>query len=180
MKRLIFVIPVLLFAGLAFFLFKSLMGPPPEVMPSMLVDNPAPTTPLPPLDPATEGFTPADLKSGHVTVVNFFASWCIPCRQEASVLPMLAKMPGVQLYGIVYKDMPDKAQAFLNEVGNPFARIDLDEAGSAGIEWGITGVPETFIIDGKGTVLLRHAGPLTPSIIKSDLVPVIAKAHAAG
>ncbi len=96
------------------------------------------------------------------------------------MLPMLAQMQGVQLYGIVYKDMPDKAQAFLNEVGNPFARIDLDEAGSAGIEWGITGVPETFIIDGKGTVLLRHAGPLTPSIIKSDLVPVIAKARAAG
>lgn len=177
MKRLIFIVPVALFAGLAFFLFKSLTGPPPETMPSVLVNKPAPVTPLPALDDSTPGFTPADLKAGHVTVVNFFASWCIPCREEAPVLPMLAKIKGVQLYGVVYKNMPAKAAKFLREVGNPFARIDLDLSGSAGIEWGITGVPETFVIDGKGTVLLRHQGPLSPAIIKNDLLPVIEKAQ---
>lgn len=146
----------------------------------MFVHQPAPQLALPPLDGQTPGFGPADLRAGHVTVVNFFASWCIPCRQEAPILPSIGRMKGVALYGIVYKDTPDKAHQFLKEVGNPFARIDIDEAGGTGIEWGVTGVPETFVIDGKGTVLLRHAGPLTPGVIADQIRPVILKAQASG
>jgi cytochrome c biogenesis protein CcmG/thiol:disulfide interchange protein DsbE len=177
MKRLIFIVPILLFLVLAVFLFKSLIAPPPQELPSMLVNEPAPNTPLPALNAQVEGFSPADLRAGHVTVLNFFASWCVPCREEAGVLPIIAQMKGVKLYGIAYKDMPEKTEAFLRETGNPFDRLDIDEPGSAGIEWGITGVPETFVIDGKGTVLLRHAGPLTQGVIADDIVPAIRKAR---
>lgn len=177
MKRLIFIVPVALFAVLAYVLFSSLLAPPPEDLPSVLVDKPAPRITLPALDAQTKGFGPAQLTAGHVTVLNVFASWCVPCHAEAAVLPMLAKIKGVHLYGMVYKDTPAKARAFLDEMGNPFERIGLDQNGQAGIEWGIYGVPETFVINGRGTVLLRHAGPLTPSIIKKQLMPVIAKAR---
>ena len=178
MKRLIFIVPIALFAVLAYVLFDSLISPPPQELPSVLVNKPAPTLTLPPLDAATEGFGPAQLAAGHVSVVNVFASWCVPCRAEASVLPTLAHLNGVALYGIVYKDTPAKARQFLKEVGDPFQRIGLDESGRAGIEWGVYGVPETFVIDGKGVVRLRHAGPLTKNIIKSDILPAIAAARA--
>jgi cytochrome c biogenesis protein CcmG/thiol:disulfide interchange protein DsbE len=145
----------------------------------MLVNKPAPQTPMSPLDALARGFARADLAAGHVTVVNFFASWCIPCHAEAPNLPLIAAMKGVKLYGVAYKDLPGDARKFLNEVGNPYDRIDLDEAGGAGIEWGVTGVPETFVIDGTGTVLLRHAGPLTKGVIEDQIVPAIAKARRA-
>jgi len=178
MKRLIFIVPVVLFAVLAYVLFGSLLAPPPQELPSVLVDKPAPTLTLPPLDAASEGFGPAQLKAGHVSVVNVFASWCLPCRAEAALLPSLAHLDGVALYGMVYKDTPANARQFLNEVGNPFERIGLDESGKAGIEWGVYGVPETFVIDGKGIVRLRHAGPLTRDIIRNDILPAIAAARA--
>jgi len=179
-KRLFFIIPVVLFAVLAYVLFDSLIAPPPQELPSVLVNKPAPQLTIPPLDAQTQGFGPANLKAGHVTVLNVFASWCIPCRAEASVLPMLAHIKGVALYGMVYKDTPENARAFLDEVGNPFSRIGLDESGSAGIEWGVYGVPETFVIDGSGIVRLRHAGPLTPATVKSDILPAIERARASG
>jgi cytochrome c biogenesis protein CcmG/thiol:disulfide interchange protein DsbE len=179
-KRLIFIVPVALFAALAYVLFKSLIAPPPQELPSVLVDKPAPHLTLPALDAATQGFGPAELAAGHVTVVNVFASWCVPCRAEATVLPALAHLKGVALYGMVYKDTPEKARAFLAEVGNPFSRIALDESGRAGIEWGVYGVPETFVIDGKGIIRLRHAGPLTPGVIANDILPAVAKARASG
>lgn len=180
MRRLIFVVPVVLFAVLAVVLFKSLIAPPPQDLPSVLVDKPAPQLTVPALDAQTQGFGPSDLKAGHVTVLNVFASWCIPCRSEAPLLPRLAHLDGVRLFGMVYKDTPDKARQFLNEMGNPFARVGLDESGRAGIEWGVYGVPETFVIDGRGTVRLRHAGPLTPSVIERDILPAIRAARAGG
>lgn len=180
MKRAVFVIPILLFAALAYVLFDSLIAPPPQDLPSVLVDKPAPGLTLPALDGETEGFGPADLTAGHVTVLNVFASWCVPCRTEASVLPALAHLDGVALYGMVYKDTPGKARQFLNEVGNPFSRIALDQSGRAGIEWGVYGVPETFVIDGRGVVRLRHAGPLTAGIVESQILPAIEQARNAG
>lgn len=180
MKRLVFLVPIALFAVVAYFLFKGLVAPPPQELPSMLVNKPAPAVTFPALDAGTEGFGPKDFRAGHVSVVNFFASWCVPCRQEAPILPRIATLKGVALYGVAYKDMPDKARGFLKEVGDPYARVGIDEAGSAGIEWGITGVPETFVIDAHGTVLLRHQGPLTPSVIDSDILPAIARARASG
>jgi len=176
-KRLIFIVPIALFAALAYVLFDSLISPPPQELPSVLVDKPAPRLALPPLDAQTQGFGPAQLTAGHVTVVNVFASWCVPCRAEAALLPTLAHLQGVTLLGMVYKDTPGNARQFLNEVGNPFARVGLDESGQAGIEWGVYGVPETFVIDGKGIVRLRHAGPLTQGIIENDILPAIAKAR---
>ncbi len=178
MKRLIFIVPIVLFAVLAYFLFSSLLSGPPQLLPSMRIDKPAPTVPLPPLDAQAKGFSPADLKDGHVTVINFFASWCAPCRVEAPVLPLVAQIKGIQFYGVVYKDLPDKSRQFLDELGDPFSRIDIDESGRAGIEWGITGVPETFVIDGKGVVRMHYAGPLTPEFIKNQLMPVIERAQA--
>lgn len=177
MKRWVFIVPLLLFAALAYVLFDSLISPPPRDLPSVLVDKPAPHVALPPLDGEAHSFGTADLTAGHVTVVNVFASWCIPCRDEAKILPVLAHLNGVALYGMVYKDTPEKARQFLNEVGNPFSRIALDESGRAGIDWGVYGVPETFVIDGKGIIHLRHAGPLTPGVIEKQILPAIERAR---
>lgn len=178
MKRAIYILPVLLFAGLAYILFDSLIAPPPSELPSVLIDKPAPALTLPPLDASTQGFAPSDLK-GHVTVLNVFASWCVPCREEAPTLATLKNMQGFQLIGMVYKDTPAKARAFLNDVGNPFSRIGLDADGGAGIEWGVYGVPETFVIDAQGVVRLRLAGALTPDVLRSQLMPAIESARAA-
>lgn len=178
MKRLVFLVPIALFAVLAYVLFNSLIAPPPEVLPSALVDKPAPRLTLPPLDAATKGFGPAQLTAGHVTIVNVFASWCVPCRAEAKLLPRLAHLKGVAFYGMVYKDTPARARQFLKDVGNPFQRVALDESGQAGIQWGVYGVPETFVIDGKGIVRLRHAGPLTKDIIRDDILPAVKAARA--
>ncbi len=178
MKRALYIVPVILFAGLAFFLFHSLVAPPPGDLPSALIGKPAPDVVSPPLDAKAQGFGPSDFK-GHVTVLNVFASWCVPCRAEAPVLATLSNTKDVSLYGLVYKDTPQKARAFLNEVGNPYARIGLDSSGEAGIEWGIYGVPETFVIDARGIVRLRYAGPLTPDVLTSQILPAIEQAQQA-
>ena len=180
MNRLVFLIPIALFAALAFVLFDSLIAPPPQELPSVLIDKPAPRLVLPALDAQTESFAAANLAAGHVTVLNVFASWCIPCRAEAAVLPRLAHLRGGELYGMVYKDTPEKARRFLDEVGNPFVRIALDESGRAGIEWGVYGVPETFVIDAKGIIRLRFAGPLTSDIIDREILPAIEAARGHG
>jgi len=176
MKRAIYIIPVLLFAGLAYFLFHSLIAPPPTELPSALIGKPAPALTLAPLDHDAQGFGPADLK-GHVTIVNVFASWCVPCREEGPLLSTLAGLKGVALYGLVYKDTPEKARAFLKDVGNPFSRIGLDKSGEAGIEWGVYGVPETFVVDADGIIRLRYAGPLTPDVLSGQILPAIERAR---
>jgi cytochrome c biogenesis protein CcmG/thiol:disulfide interchange protein DsbE len=177
MKRLLYVLPVLLFAGVTYFLFRGLLAPPPMDLPSVLLNKPVPRDTMPALGGGVPGFTPADLADGHVTVVNFFASWCIPCRQEAPVLPLISALKGVRLYGVAYKDIPAQTQKFLAHNGNPFSRLDVDEAGRVGIDWGITGVPETFVVNGRGIVKLRYQGPLTPGVIQRQLLPVIRKAQ---
>ncbi len=179
MKRLIYILPALGFLVLAFFLFRSLLQGPPDNLPSALIGKPAPRIILPPLDAATQGFGPEQLSAGHVTVVNVFASWCAPCRIEAPQLAQLAHAKGFVLYGMVQKDTAARARAFLDEVGNPFARIGLDADGRAGIEWGVYGVPETYILDGRGIVRERFVGPITPEALASDIMPAIARAQAA-
>ena len=109
-------------------------------------------------------------------MVNVFASWCVPCRTEAPVLARLAASRGVALYGLVQKDTPAKVRAFLGEVGNPFQRIALDADGRASIEWGVYGVPETFVIDGRGIIRARFVGALTDEVLANDLLPAIAQA----
>jgi cytochrome c biogenesis protein CcmG/thiol:disulfide interchange protein DsbE len=178
MTRALYILPIMALAVLAYVFMRSLNGPPPDQLPSVLIDKPAPTVSLPALDAQTKAFTSADLKSGHVSIVNMFASWCVPCRAEAPGLQEIARQQGVTLYGIVYKDTPDKARGFLSDVGNPFARIDIDADGHAGIDWGITGVPETFVIDGKGIVRLRYAGPAIGDALTGTILPAIEQAKA--
>jgi cytochrome c biogenesis protein CcmG/thiol:disulfide interchange protein DsbE len=178
MKRGIFLLPIAGFAVLAFFLFKSLWSPSPDLVPSALLNKPAPRLVLPGLDTQSAAFTPADLAAGHVSVVNVFASWCAPCRTEADQLAELAKLPGVALYGMTQKDKPAATRAFLDEVGNPFARISRDDDGRASIEWGVYGVPETYVVDGKGIIRLKFVGPLSDRVLKEQVVPAIKAAQA--
>lgn len=178
MTRWVFIVPIAAFAVLAFFLFRSLWSPAPDLVPSALLNKPAPRLTLPALDARSAAFTPADLASGHVSVVNVFASWCAPCRTETAPLMTLSRMPGVALYGLTQKDRPDATRAFLDEVGNPFARIARDDDGRASIEWGVYGVPETYVVDGRGIIRLKYVGPLSDAALERVLVPAIKLAQA--
>jgi cytochrome c biogenesis protein CcmG/thiol:disulfide interchange protein DsbE len=179
-NRLLYAVPVLGFVVLAFFLFKSLIMPAPNVLPSALIDKPAPSVALAALDEATPGFSSADLRHGHVTVINFFASWCVPCRMESAQLMELSKMPGLALYGVDYEEhQPGAGRAFLNELGNPFSRIVVDQSGAEGIQWGVYGVPETYVVDGKGIVRFKLVGALTPEALRGQLLPAMEKAKLA-
>ncbi len=179
MKRVLYIMPLAAFVVLAGVLFWNLSRPQNGALPSTLIDKPAPSVILPPLDAGAPGFGPADLRAGRVTVVNVWASWCAQCRIEAPTLQALSQQKGFALYGFVYKDTPEQARAFLAEVGNPFSRIGLDRSGRAGIEWGVYGAPETFIIDGKGVVRERFVGPISDDALRSDILPAIAQAQSA-
>jgi cytochrome c biogenesis protein CcmG/thiol:disulfide interchange protein DsbE len=178
MRRWIYILPVAAFGLLAFFLFRSLWSPPPSVIPSALLNKPVPRLVLPPLDDRSPTFTPADLASGKVSVVNVFASWCAPCRVEAPQLAELAKVPGIAMYGLVQKDKPEAARAFLDEVGDPFHKIAMDVDGRASIEWGVYGVPETYVVDGKGIMRFKYVGPITDEVLAKELIPAIKLAQA--
>ena len=177
--RWFYFLPAILFVGLVAVFALSLVHYSPTG-PSPLLDKPAPGLTLPRLDAKATAFGPKDLAAGHVTVLNVWASWCVPCRAEAPALEELAARKDVALYGLVYKDAPVKARAFLDETGNPYRRIDLDADGRAGIEWGITGVPETFVIDGHGIVRMHYAGPLVGSALTEIVLPAIARAQNQG
>jgi cytochrome c biogenesis protein CcmG/thiol:disulfide interchange protein DsbE len=179
MKRALYVLPLLAFAVLAAVLFWNLSRPQNLALPSALIDKPAPSVTLPALDAGSSGFGPVDLRTGHVSVVNVWASWCAACRIEAPTLAALSQRKGFALYGFVYKDSPEKARAFLNELGNPFSRIGIDRSGRAAIEWGVYGAPETFIVDGKGIVRERFVGAITDEDLRSDILPAIEQARAA-
>jgi cytochrome c biogenesis protein CcmG/thiol:disulfide interchange protein DsbE len=179
--RWYYFLPVVVFIGLiAVFGISLVRYSDSSNAPSALLDKPAPQFLLPTLDAKTAAFVPRDLASGHVTVLNVWASWCVPCRAEAPALAELAALKDVSLYGLVYKDTAAKARNFLDETGNPYRRIDLDADGQAGIAWGITGVPETFVIDGQGIVRLRYAGPLVGSALTEIVLPAIEKAEHGG
>ena len=161
-------LPLILFAALAIlFASRLLLGGDAQVVPSVLIGRPTPVTPLAPLpgmvDEAGEP-VPAPLfgpaSQGQVRLVNFWASWCAPCRAEHPVLMALAAREGLELVGVAYKDEPDRARAFLDELGNPFDAIGLDPEGRAALEWGVAAAPETFLIAADGTVLFRHQGAL--------------------
>jgi cytochrome c biogenesis protein CcmG/thiol:disulfide interchange protein DsbE len=177
-RRLIYILPAFAFVVLAGVLFHSLMQPAPDVLPSALIGKPAPHLELPPLDAAAQGFGPRELSSGHVTVVNVFASWCVPCHSEAAVIATLANRKGFALYGLVQKDTPAKIRDFFAENGgNPFQRIALDADGRASIEWGVYGVPETFVVDGSGIVRARIVGEITEDVLNTQLLPAIKDAQ---
>ncbi len=180
MRRWIYALPAAGFVVLALFLFRSLLGGAPDVLPSALIDKPAPGVGPTAMDAKTLGFSRADLAQGHVTVVNFFASWCIPCRAESPQLMTLAKVPGIALYGVDYEErQPGAGRAFLDEQGDPFSRIVTDPHGAAGINWGVYGVPETYVVDGKGIVRFKLVGGLTADALANQLLPEIQKARQA-
>jgi cytochrome c biogenesis protein CcmG, thiol:disulfide interchange protein DsbE len=170
-KQLSFVLPIAALLAILFYLNVS--GTSPFRLPSPLVGKPAPGFALPALTGA-RSFTHRDLTASHVSVVNFWASWCTPCRAEHPLLAALAAQHDVKLYGVAWKNKPGDARAFLATLGNPFARVDLDERGRTGIDWSIEGVPETFIVDGHGIVRAHYAGPLTPQIMSRIILPALA------
>lgn len=172
MKRWIFILPILGFGVLAFLLFRSLSSGPPDILPSVLIDKPAPALGLAAL-PGAPGFSDADLRAGHVSVVNFFASWCAPCRLEADTMMALSRKPGFTLYGVAYHDKPDDTRQFLSETGDPFAAIVSDTKGLRAIDWGVTAAPETFVVDGKGVIRFKYVGQLTDTVIAQQLLPAI-------
>ena len=172
-KRLLFVLPVLLFAivgvGLAVGLTRD-----PEVLPSVLIDKDVPLFELPPVDGRVgSGLSSRDLV-GKPSLVNVFASWCVPCRVEHPLFMRLAEQ-GVTIYGINYKDPPAQASAWLEELGDPFARIGADRDGRVGIDWGVYGGPETFVVDGAGRIRHRFVGPLQPRDVDQILLPLLAE-----
>jgi cytochrome c biogenesis protein CcmG/thiol:disulfide interchange protein DsbE len=177
--RLPLLIPLALFLALAaVFLLRLYGGGDISDVPSALVGKPAPEFTLPPLEgmPAdgapVPGLARADLE-GRVTLVNVFASWCGPCRAEHPLLMDLAKDERIRIVAINYKDQPENARRFLGRLGNPFAAIGVDTVGRAAIDWGVYGVPETFLVGRDGTILLKHIGPLTPAAVRDRLMPAI-------
>ena len=176
MRRWIYILPVAAFGLLAFFLFRSLWSPPPSVIPSALLNKPVPRLVLPPLDDRSPTFTPADLASGKVSVVNVFASWCLPCRDEHPLLIQLQQQTNARILGINYKDDPENARRFLAQLGLPYDAVGADIKGRTAIDWGVYGVPETFVVDGQGIIRLKFVGPLTQKAIVEVILPAIAAA----
>jgi cytochrome c biogenesis protein CcmG/thiol:disulfide interchange protein DsbE len=168
----IFVLPVVLFLALAAGFYRGL-GIDSQVLPSPLIDQPAPQFALPPIAGAGPGFSSADL-TGHVSLVNTFASWCVPCRLEHKVLNALARSKRVAIYGIAYKDKAEATLAWLAELGNPYAAVGADD-GRVGIDWGIYGVPETFLVDRSGRIRYKHVGALTERDVERTILPLVAR-----
>jgi cytochrome c biogenesis protein CcmG/thiol:disulfide interchange protein DsbE len=173
LRRLLYLLPVLIFVGVGIGLAVGLTRDP-STLPSALIDRPVPTFELPPL-PGRDGpgFSSADLE-GRVSLVNVFASWCLPCRVEHPLLMALAD-EGVAIYGIDYKDPADKAAGWLAELGDPYRAVGADQDGRVAIDWGVYGVPETFVIDRAGRIRHRHVGPLQPRDIEETIKPLLAE-----
>lgn len=173
-KKLFFIIPIVVFALLAIVLWKGL-GTEPRKIPSALLNKTVPQ------------FTATDLMSGknepstllkdHVSIVNVWATWCIPCKQEHNELLTIKQRYPVAIYGINYKDDAKEAQKWLKEKSNPYIITWEDPTGKLGIEWGVTGVPETFLIDKKGVIRYRYAGPITVKVFQQEMMPLIASLY---
>jgi cytochrome c biogenesis protein CcmG, thiol:disulfide interchange protein DsbE len=169
-------IPLIAFAGLALIFWKGLSGDPSAV-PSALIGKPVPEFSLPAIEGLdVPGLAAIELKKGAVTVVNVWASWCSPCREEHPLLMKLAQHTEFRLAGIANKDDPENSRRFLGTLGNPFAAIGADRDGRVAIDWGAYGVPETFIVDGQGVIRFKFIGPLSEEAIAKTLLPEIAKA----
>ena len=169
--RAMFLLPLLLFAALTVALAWGLTRNP-EVLPSPLIGKPVPEFSLPPVKGRTLGLSSADLK-GEVSLVNVFASWCTACRYEHPVFMRIKEQGIVPIHGINYKDRPDDAANWLDDLGDPYTRTGADLDGRVSIEWGVYGVPETFVIDREGRIVFKQVGPVLPEIWRDKIAPLI-------
>ncbi|MDH3475109.1 MAG: DsbE family thiol:disulfide interchange protein [Rhodospirillales bacterium] len=174
-KRLLFLLPALIFVFVAgYFIWGLVSERDPRAVPSALVDKPVPQFDMPPLEgTGLPGLATADVTDGTVTLVNVFASWCIPCRAEHPQMLELGEMSSIRLVGINFRDKPEDALAWLEELGNPYQRIGVDARGRTAIEWGSSGVPETFFIDKTGKVRYQHIGPILRRDLEETVLPLI-------
>jgi DsbE subfamily thiol:disulfide oxidoreductase len=173
--RLLFVLPLAGFAILAAWFWMGLApNRDPTLVPSVMIGKPVPAFDLAPLEAGKPGLKSAELK-GRVTMINFFASWCVPCRAEAPILMDLAKDKRLEIDGIAYKNKPGDTEAFLAELGDPFTRVVVDDTGRTAIDFGVYGVPESYVVDKDGVIRFREAGPLTEDVIKTQLKPLLAQ-----
>jgi cytochrome c biogenesis protein CcmG/thiol:disulfide interchange protein DsbE len=176
--------PLVIFCILAAIFAFALRTGDPSKLPSALIGQRAPDLELTPLEGLTDGtrpvpaFSAADLAQGHVSVVNFWASWCVPCVQEHPLLASLEERTGARLYGVNYKDQPAAARRFLGRYGNPFTAVGADSNGRAAIEWGVYGMPETFVVNGRGEIVYKHVGPISPETLETKIIPAIRAAAA--
>jgi cytochrome c biogenesis protein CcmG/thiol:disulfide interchange protein DsbE len=184
-RRWLVMLPLILFGALAALFLLRLYGGDPSKLPSALIGRPAPQTALPALaglthdGAAVPGLDPAAFK-GKVSLVNVWASWCVPCHDEAPLLTEIGKDTRFQIVGINYKDAADNARRFLGRYGNPFSVVGVDGNGRASIEWGVYGVPETFIVGKDGRIVYKLVGPITPENFDRVLKVEIEKALKAG
>lgn len=180
MRRTLAALPILIALVFgAFFLWGLNPDRDPNAIPSVLISQPAPTFDLPPVEGVgVPGLSRENLIGNpEPVVVNVFASWCVPCRAEHAVLTRMVERDGIRLFGINYKDKPEDARAWLENLGNPYELIGSDLNGRAGIEWGISGVPETFIVAGDGTVLYRYVGPIVGADAEAEFATALAQAR---
>lgn len=172
-------LPIAIFLALVVLLALGLTLNPREV-PSPLIGKPVPTFDLPPVEGRTLGLSSADLGKGEVSLVNVFASWCVACREEHPVLMDLKARGLVPIHGLNYKDQSDDAARWLAEWGDPYTRAGADVDGRVGIDWGVYGVPETFVIGPDGRIAYKHIGPLTPEFVSAELMPMVERLRATG
>ncbi|MGE0004380.1 MAG: DsbE family thiol:disulfide interchange protein [Parvibaculaceae bacterium] len=179
-RRWLAILPVAVFMALAALFYLGLSGDPAEV-PSVLIDKPVPDFTLTPVqDLNRPGLSAADLRTGAVTLVNVWASWCVPCRSEHPLLMELAGREDLRVVGINYKDDPENARRFLMTLGIPFAAVGSDPDGRTAVDWGVYGVPESFLVDGEGVIRLKWIGPLTAEALRTEIIPKIEALRRAG
>ena len=176
--------PLAIFAVLAVLFAFALRSGDPSKLPSALIGKRVPEISFAALDGLTDdsqpvaGFAAAELAAGKVTVVNFWASWCVPCVQEHPLLSLLKQRAGTPIFGVNYKDQTAQARRFLGRYGNPFTAVGVDADGRGAIEWGVYGMPETFVINGRGEIVYKHVGPLSLESLETKVLPAIRAAAA--
>ena len=170
-RQLFFLIPAVIFGIVAGnFLWGLISDRDPRAIPSVMIDQPVPEFELGPIEGMTgPGLKTADVTGGQITLVNFFASWCVPCRLEHAFLMELKGREDIRLVGINYKNEPEEARTWLAELGNPYAAIGADTTGRVGIDWGVYGLPETFLIDAHGRIRYRHTGVFDAAALNGAL-----------
>ena len=178
--------PLIIFGIMAALFGFALTAGDPSKLPSALLGKPVPSTEFPALEGLLDngkpvpGFQSTDLAKGKVSIVNFWASWCVPCIEEHPLLIKLKERSGVDIYGVNYKDQAEAGRRFLGRYGSPYTAVGTDRSGRSAIEWGVYGMPETFVIDGAGKIAFKHVGPVSPESLEKVLLPAIAKARSGG